>query len=54
MRDSAPVSLLICKGKKSFLKIFDDAPIATRADLDRAQFRVNLQVLPENRGSMSC
>ncbi len=35
--------------KKSSLKISDDAPIVTQADLDRARFRVNLQDVPRKQ-----
>ena len=35
--------------KKSSLKISDDAPIVTQADLDRARFRVNFQDAPRKQ-----
>ena len=35
--------------KKSSLKISDDVPIVTQADLDRARFRVNFQDAPRKQ-----
>jgi uncharacterized protein (DUF4415 family) len=35
--------------KKSSLKISDDAPTVTQADLDRSRFRVNLQDVPRKQ-----
>jgi uncharacterized protein (DUF4415 family) len=34
---------------KSSLKVSDDIPIVTQADLDRARFRVNLQDTPRKQ-----
>jgi uncharacterized protein (DUF4415 family) len=35
--------------KKSFLKTSDEIPAVTQADIDRAKFRINLQVVPRKK-----